>query len=40
LHRLSIQALDGVSEAELDSVVAAAMACWRSFTHEEGVAAG
>jgi hypothetical protein len=40
LHGLSIQALDGASEGELDSVVTTAMSCWSRFTREEGVASG
>jgi len=38
LHGLSIQALDGATEAELISVVENAMSCWSRFTDEEGVA--
>jgi AcrR family transcriptional regulator len=40
LHGLSIQSLDGATEAELVSVVDSAMACWPRFTDEEGVVPG
>jgi AcrR family transcriptional regulator len=40
LHGLSIQSLDGATEAELASVVDGAMACWPRFTDEKGAVPG